>query len=105
VTTPLDWLRRRDPGLVTVRRAKHVAVGLLTRDPEAFTEPPPPPPAVEWPTDLGRDLYHLADLRVWLDGLRDDLGRIGGTREPAPPSADTAALRVRVARVADGATG
>ena len=25
----------------------------------------------------------MADLRVWLDGLRDDLGRIAGT-EPRP---------------------
>lgn len=85
-------------------RYEHVAVGLLTHDQEALTEPPPAPPAVEWPTDLGRDLYHLADLRVWLDSLRDDLGRIGGTREPAP-SAEIAALRGRLARVADGATG
>jgi hypothetical protein len=85
-------------------RYEHVAVGLLTRDREALAEPAPPPPAVSWPTDLGQDLYHLADLRVWLDSLRDDLGRIRGTPEPAP-SAETAALRVRVARVADGAAG
>ena len=26
------------------------------------------------------DLYHLADLHVWLDGLRDDLGRIPAVR-------------------------
>jgi hypothetical protein len=34
-----------------------------------------------WPTDLGLDLYHLADLRVWLGGLVDDLARVAG---PAP---------------------
>jgi hypothetical protein len=81
-------------------RYEHVAVGLLTHDSEAFTQPALPPPALTWPTDLGQDLYHLADLRVWLDGLRDDLDRVGGKREPAP-----SALRLRVARVADGATG
>jgi uncharacterized membrane protein YccC len=29
-----------------------------------------------WPTDLGETLYHLADLRVWLEGVSDDLTRI-----------------------------
>ena len=29
------------------------------------------------------DAHHLADLRVWLDGLRDDLGRIPSVPEPA----------------------
>ena len=35
----------------------------------------PAPPAAEsdWPTDLGAELYNLADLRIWLDGLTDDL--------------------------------
>lgn len=91
-------------------RYEHVALGLLTRDREAVTEPAPAPPVVRWPTDLGQDLYHLADLRVWLDGLRDDVGRIAGTPEhgpsPSDPEADDpSALRVRVARVADGAAG
>jgi Fusaric acid resistance protein-like len=85
-------------------RYEHVAVALLTRDREALRDPAPEPPGVDWPTNLGHDLYHLADLRVWFDGLREDLGRILGTPEPAP-SADPAALRVRVARVADGASG
>ena len=85
-------------------RYEHVAVGLLTRSRDSLHEPAPEPPAAEWPTDLGQDLYHLADLRVWFDGLREDLGRIFGTPEPSP-SADPAALRVRVARVADGASG
>ena len=85
-------------------RYEHVAVGLLTRDRAALREPAPEPPTVAWPTDLGQDLYHLADLRVWLDGLREDLGRILGTEESAP-SADPATLRIRVARVADGASG
>ena len=62
----------------------------------------PPPrcpqrPALDWPTDLGRELYPLADLRVWLDGLRDDLGRIAST-----PADDD--LRTRVAHLADGAS-
>jgi uncharacterized membrane protein YccC len=30
----------------------------------------------QWPTDLGPELYHLADLRVWLEGLADDLTRV-----------------------------
>jgi uncharacterized membrane protein YccC len=90
-------------------RYEHVALGLLTRDRGALTEPQPAPPELVWPTDLGQDLYHLADLRAWLDGLRDDLGRIMGTPEPTPaaddhPTEDPSVLRVRVARVADGAT-
>ena len=42
-------------------------------------------------------LYALADLRVWLDGLRDDLGRIASV-----PADDD--LRTRVAHLADGAS-
>ncbi|MBB4690247.1 FUSC family protein [Paractinoplanes abujensis] len=65
-------------------------------------ETPPRPPArtapQEWPDDLGQDLYIIADLRVWLDGLREDLINITGRPEPGD------ALRDRVARVADGAT-
>ena len=45
-----------------------------------LTAAPPDPPRGDWPTNLGTDLYHLADLHVWLDGLRDDLGRIPATR-------------------------
>jgi uncharacterized membrane protein YccC len=92
-------------------RYEHVALGLLTRDRDALVEPAPTPPDVDWPTDLGQDLYHLADLRVWLDGLRDDLGRVAGLPEPSPaadqepPSSDLAAQRARLAQVADGATG
>ena len=90
-------------------RYEHVALGLLTRDRDAVNEPAPEPPDADWPTDLGHDLYHLADLRVWLDGLRDDLSRIAGRPEPGPAPTDPEAgdpsvLRVRVARVADGAT-
>jgi uncharacterized membrane protein YccC len=33
-------------------------------------------PPEEWPDGLGADLYHLADLRVWLAGLADDLTRL-----------------------------
>ncbi|GAA0579662.1 FUSC family protein [Paractinoplanes ferrugineus] len=36
---------------------------------------PPARSPVRWPTDLGQDLYVIADLRVWLDGLREDIGR------------------------------
>jgi hypothetical protein len=46
--------------------------------------PAPALDADDWPTDLGTDLYHLADLRVWLASLGDDLQRIA-TR-PATPS-------------------
>jgi uncharacterized membrane protein YccC len=50
-----------------------------------------------WPTDLGQDLYIIADLRTWLDGLRGDVAAIGGRPE------GTDALRGRVAQLADGA--
>jgi len=63
---------------------------------ERAAEPPPAP--MVWPTDLGQDLYIIADLRAWLDGLREDLARIGGVPEPGED------LRRRVTRVADGAT-
>ncbi len=83
-------------------RYLQVAAGLLTRDRDAITSLPPVPPPAEWPTDLGQDLYFVADLRVWIEGLRDDLGRIA---EPGTPSeVDDDDLRVRVAHVADGAT-
>jgi uncharacterized membrane protein YccC len=63
-------------------RYEHVALGLLTRDRVALVEPGPPRPGGDWPTDLGQSLYHVADLRVWLDGLRDDLDRIVGSPRP-----------------------
>jgi hypothetical protein len=51
-----------------------VAAQLLTRRPVEV------PPVVygpqDWPPDLGADLYHLADLRVWLDGVATDLARV-----------------------------
>jgi hypothetical protein len=81
-------------------RYEHVALGLLTHDRVALVEPGPPRPDGAWPTDLGQNLYHVADLRVWLDGLRDDLDRVIGSRRPAAsPTVE------RLARVADGATG
>jgi hypothetical protein len=58
--------------------------------------PLPAAPRVEWPTGPGTDLYHLADLRVWLDGLREDLGRLAGAADPTD-------LRQRVAHLAEGA--
>jgi uncharacterized membrane protein YccC len=33
-------------------------------------------PAQDWPDGLGVDLHHLADIRVWLEGLADDLARL-----------------------------
>jgi hypothetical protein len=42
----------------------------------------------------------MSDLRVWLDGLRDDLGRL---MSPAPEAEGD--LRTRVAHLADGAPG
>ncbi|MDQ1658997.1 MAG: hypothetical protein QOD41_4080 [Cryptosporangiaceae bacterium] len=47
-------------------------------------------PPDRWPTNLGADLYHLADLRVWLTGLTDDLTRImPPVDRPARPSPAT----------------
>jgi uncharacterized membrane protein YccC len=82
-------------------RYERVAEGLRRRDRAAVTARPADPPPAEWPTNLGQNLYHLADLRVWLDGLREDLGRIAGTPEPAPSGVSTE-LGIRVARLADG---
>jgi hypothetical protein len=54
----------------------------------------PPLDAEDWPTDLGTDLYHLADLRVWLTSLGDDLRYISTapaeTAAPAPRRPDIA---------------
>ena len=60
---------------------------------------------LDWPTDLGQHLYVLADMRVWLDGLRDDLGRIASTPADPDDPDDEADLRARVAHLADGAAG
>ena len=57
-------------------RYERVADALLRRDHAVRGVAPPAAPRGDWPTNLGTDLYHLADLHVWLDGLRDDLGRI-----------------------------
>ena len=76
-------------------RYARAADAVAGRDPAALTAPPPPEPSVEWPTDLGPALYHLADLRVWLDGLREDLGRLTGETE----SPD---LRQRVTHLTEG---
>jgi hypothetical protein len=51
-----------------------VAAQLLTRRP--IDVPPVVRDDEAWPVDLGADLYHLADLRVWLDGVADDLTHI-----------------------------
>ena len=74
------------------------ATGLIAHDASAATRLPDRP-VLDWPTNLGQDLYRLADLRVWLDGLRDDLGRI------AAAVRDETDLRARVAHLADGAAG
>lgn len=84
-------------------RFEHVALGLARRDRTALSAPTLPPPDLDWPTDLGVDLYHLADLRVWLDGLRDDLSRVLAAPSGEPePAVD---VRVRLAGIADGAPG
>lgn len=75
-----------------------VADDLLRHDGRPPAPLPPRPPPMDWPTDLGHDLYHLADLRVWLDGLRDDLGRISAAGD-APEL-----LRRRVSELADDAS-
>jgi hypothetical protein len=67
-----------------VGRFERVAEGLLRHDRTAVTTKLSAPPAIEWPTNLGQALYHLADLRVWLYGLREDLDRI----TPSIPDAD-----------------
>ena len=76
-------------------RYDRVADALVRRDREVLTAPPPAPPTGEWPTHLGADLYHLADLHVWLDGLRDDLSRIA-----APSPTGSSGLH-RLAHLAD----
>ncbi|MFF5297505.1 FUSC family protein [Paractinoplanes globisporus] len=58
----------------------------------------PPPLELSWPTNLGQDLYIIADLRVWLGGLAEDIGAIRGR----PEGLD--GLRGRVAQLADGAS-
>ena len=76
-------------------RYDRVAGALARRDRSVLTAPPPDPPRSDWPTDLGADLYHLADLHVWLDGLRDDLSRI-----PAVPPQESSADQARPRRAA-----
>ena len=75
-------------------RYEQVADALLRRDHAVLGAAPPEPPRGDWPTNLGTDLYHLADLHVWLDGLRDDLGRI---RVDAPGLPSEPARRRRAA--------
>ena len=81
------------------QRYERAAEGLLAHDREfARLAAQPRPEPVEWPTDLGQDLYVLADLRAWLDGLRDDIARVRGVPEQVD------GLRGRVIQVADGAS-
>jgi hypothetical protein len=68
-------------------RYDRVAGALARRDRSVLTAPPPDPPRSDWPTNLGADLYHLADLHVWLDGLRDDLARIPVDMQQRPQEA------------------
>ena len=56
-------------------------------DRAAIRDAAPLPGDLQWPDDLGQDLYHLADLRVWLDGLRDDLTRITAPADAPRPVA------------------
>src|SRR6266536_3710778 len=53
---------------------EELAEHLRYRSRAAITVPKLPPE--DWPDDLGIDLYHLADIRVWLEGLADDLARL-----------------------------
>jgi uncharacterized membrane protein YccC len=85
-------------------RFERMADDLLRREHPGQTGPPSTDPWTDCPTDLGQDLYHLADLRVWLDGLREDLARIADTPGAASTDEPTK-LRLRAARLADGATG
>jgi len=80
------------------RRFERASEGLLARD-RGFVERPAPerPEPVRWPDDLGPELYVIADLRAWLDGLRDDVTRIAGR----PERVDR--LRDRVSQLSDGA--
>jgi hypothetical protein len=57
-----------------------------------------------WPTDLGTDLYHLADIRVWLAGLRDDLTRLAAAaQDPTNLAAhDTAGRQLPTGNTAIG---
>ena len=68
-------------------RYDRVAGALARRDRSVLTARPPDPPRSDWPTNLGADLYHLADLHVWLDGLRDDLARIPVDLQQRPQEA------------------
>ena len=68
-------------------RYEQVADALLRRDHAVLGAAPPEPPRGDWPTNLGTDLYHLADLHVWLDGLRDDLARIPVDLQQRPQEA------------------
>jgi len=74
-------------------RFDRVAGALVRRDRAVLAAAPLPPARGEWPTDLGPALYHLADLHVWLDGLRDDLGRIAAGHPATPSSGSTASPR------------
>jgi len=109
------WLRRHDPGLLTVRRAGRVtlvACGGFYFCRYGLNNPVMAPYALFGAVALGmlsqipgsprqraRTLFAvlpvawllitLADLRVWLDGLRDDLTRVtapaGAPRPMATP--------------------
>jgi hypothetical protein len=68
-----------------------MALGLLRADRAAIRDAAPPPGDLEWPDELGQDLHQLAELRVWLDGLRDDLTRITVPADPRYPAGSPAA--------------
>jgi uncharacterized membrane protein YccC len=63
------------------------AVGLRRRQRVTLDDLTAATRADGWPTDLGADLYHLADIRVWLSSLSDDLVRVTG---PATAAAEEA---------------
>ena len=62
-------------------------VGTTLIDRRTVVEPRPSIVEDGWPTDLGPVLYQLADLRVWLEGLADDLGHIVPASPPVLVSA------------------
>jgi uncharacterized membrane protein YccC len=68
----------------TVARGyERFAAGLRRRDRIALGDPAMATSADEWPTDLGSDLYHLADIRIWLNGLAEDLVRVAAPAKTA----------------------
>ncbi len=71
----LTCRRQLTTSAAAVERGYQDLAGAL-RNPHPGPVEPPRLPAEQWPDDLGVDLYQLADIRVWLAGLADDIGRV-----------------------------